>query len=169
MLPKIATLSHSNFSLENRSSKRRSIELGFEASERTDKTRVLILDISKTGMRIQTSARLKIGESVGLDIPEAGPVFATIVREIHNDFEGEFGAEFDEPITEAAVSAVILAAPAIAPPIPQEEKDQWLREGKVKHPEIKPISDLWFFIMFILTTLVTGCFIYAIGFLSISG
>jgi hypothetical protein len=120
MLPKIATLSHSSLSLENRGSKRRSIEVGFEARERADKSRVLILDLSKTGMRIQTSARFEIGESIGLDIPEAGPVSATIVREIHNDFEGEFGAEFDEPITEAAVSAVLLAAPPYAPFIAEE-------------------------------------------------
>lgn len=169
MLPKIATLSHSNFSLENRGSKRRSIEVGFETRERADKSRVLILDLSKTGMRIQTSARFEIGESIGLYIPEAGPVSATIVREIHNDFEGEFGAEFDEPITEAAVSAVLLAAPPIAPSMPEEEKDQWLNEAKAKYPEFNPVSDLLFFIMFILTTLVSGGFIYAIGFLSISG
>jgi hypothetical protein len=167
MLPKIATLSYSNFSLENRSSKRRSIEVGFEARERADKSRVLILDLSRTGMRIQTSARFEIGESVGLHIPEAGPVSATIVREIRNDFEGEFGAEFDEPITEAAVSAVLLAAPPFASPIAEEEKDQWLREAKAKYPEFNPVSDLWFFTIFSLIILVTGCFIYAIGFLSI--
>lgn len=91
------------------------------------------------------------------------------MRSIHNGFEDEFGAEFDEPINEAAVSAVLLAAPPFARSISEEEKDQWLREVKAKYSELSLVPDLWIFTMFFVIILETGCFIYAIGFLSVSG
>lgn len=168
MLPKIAALSDTSFSLEKRRARRRSIELGFDAVERRGKTRVLILDLSRTGMRIQTSAMLEVGESLELVIPEAGPVSVTIVRAVPDTSGNEFGCEFDEPITEAAVSAALLAAPPFSPPISLEESDQWASGAEAAFPDVQPISGLLFAVMLVLAVLVVGGFLFALGFLPVS-
>lgn len=125
MLPKIATLTDAGLPFYTRRARRRSIKLGFDAIVRQGKNRVLILDLSRTGMRIQASAMLEVGGSLELVLPEAGPVSFSIARAVPGAFGNEFGCEFDEPITEGAVSAVLLAAPAFTPPIPSEKNDQW--------------------------------------------
>ncbi|WP_162925130.1 PilZ domain-containing protein [Aurantiacibacter odishensis] len=166
MLPRIASLDQSAFSLDRRSAKRRTLKLGFDTAERRGRTRVLIMDISTTGMKLQTSASFEIGEQIQLIVPEAGPVTATIVREAYSEIGWEFGAAFDEPITSAAVSAVLLAAPAFAPPIPDEDAKQWVREARARYPEPSPVSDLVLAVFAILALLIAGSFVYALGFLS---
>lgn len=168
MLPKVATLCDANFSVEKRRAKRRSIRLGFETAERRDRIRVLILDLSRTGMRIQTSARFEVGEKLELLLPEAGSVSVTIVRANLDAFGNGFGCEFDEPVSEGAVSAAILAAPPFAPPITKEERDQWIRAAKARYPEVQPIPDLLLAVMFLLVALLGAGFIFAIGFLPVS-
>lgn len=169
MLPKVATLSQPAFSPDRRDAKRRAVKLGFDAADGPGKTRVLILDLSKTGMRIQSSANLDIGEQLDIVIPEAGLVSANIVRRTSGGIEDEYGAEFIEPITEAAVSAVLLAAPAFAPPIPEEDANQWLAEARAKFPEPSPMNGLSFAIVLLLVAAISAGFIYAIGFLAVSG
>ncbi|GEM_PF-2014210 len=168
MLPKVATLSDTSSGLEKRGAKRRSLKFGYDAIERRGKTRVLILDLSTTGMRLQTSASFEIGEHIDLVIPEGGPVSATIVREARAEIGKEFGAEFETPITAAAVSAVLLAAPAFTAPIPREDAEQWLREAPSRYPEEYEMSGLLFAILMVLAALVVGGFVSAIGFLPVS-
>ena len=167
MLPRIASLDQSAFSLvDRRSAKRRTLKLGFDTAARRGRARVLIMDISTTGMRLQTSASFEIGEQIQIVVPEAGTVTATIVRESYSDIGWEFGAAFDEPITAAAVSAVLLAAPAFAPPIPEEEAKQWVREARARYPEPSPIPDLVLAMFAVLSLLLAGSFVYGLGFLS---
>lgn len=168
MLPKVATLSNAGFSLEKRRAKRRSIKLGFDAAERRGDTRVLILDLSRTGMRIQTSATFEVGETLEIALPEAGPVSFTIVRAVRDAFGNEFGCEFDQPITEGAVSAALLAAPPFAPPVPEEEKKQWIRDARARHPEVQPVPGLILAVMLVFAALVAWGFVFAIGFLPVS-
>lgn len=82
---------------------------------------VTILDLSLTGVLIQTSARLAAGESFRLELPEAGNVEATIMWT-----SGEYyGCQFATPISPAALSAALLkgeARPA-QPPQRQETVD----------------------------------------------
>lgn len=166
MLPRIASFNQSAFSLDRRGAQRRTLKLGFDTAERRGRSRVLIMDISPTGMRLQTSTEFKIGEQIELVVPEAGPVSATIIREGYSNLGREYGAQFDEPITAASVSAVLLAAPAFAPPIPEEDAKQWVREARSRHPEPSPVSDLVLAMFAITSLLVAGGFVFALGFLA---
>ncbi len=168
MLPKLASLSQPRSSAERRGAGRRVLELGFDAIERSGATRVLIMDVSTTGTRIQTSARFQIGEKLELVLPEAGHVAGTIVRESYSDFGVEFGVAFDQPITAAAVSAVQLAAPAPAPPVSNDDKVQRVGEARDEYRDVQPISNLVLVIVFAITAVVIGGFLYAIGFLTFS-
>jgi transcriptional regulator with XRE-family HTH domain len=67
-------------------------------------TDVLIHNISATGLLIECGAELKSGETIEVDLPQAGPTSAGIVWA-----SGRlFGCEFDAPISEAALSAARL-------------------------------------------------------------
>ena len=128
MLPKFAALSQPAFSLDRRGADRRGFTLSFDASEGPGTTAVVLLDLSRTGMRLRSSARLEIGEELDVVIPEAGKITARIVRKLTEGFEHEYGAEFHEPITEGAISAALLASP----PLPRQasEGDIESHEGK---------------------------------------
>ncbi|MEN7537105.1 PilZ domain-containing protein [Aurantiacibacter flavus] len=121
MLPRVAALSHPTPFLDRRSASRRTFTLSFDASDGPGTTPVVILDLSQTGLRIRSSAKLAMGETFEVALPEAGTVSATIVRSARVDHETEYGAEFHVPITQAAVSAALLAAPALANPVLQDE------------------------------------------------
>ncbi|MEL1249640.1 PilZ domain-containing protein [Aurantiacibacter gilvus] len=144
------------------------LDQGLDEIEQRRTTRVLIIDLSTTGMRIQTSASFQIGENIELVLPEAGPITATIVREAYSDFGYEFGVAFDEPIGAAVVSAVQLAAPAFAPPTPDDSKDHWVHEAQAKYPDVQPISNLILVILLTIAVLVLGGLLYGIGFLTFS-
>ncbi|WP_191229077.1 PilZ domain-containing protein [Aurantiacibacter xanthus] len=116
MLPRVAALSLPAPFIDRRNASRRTFTLSFDAGERPGTTAVAILDLSQTGMRIRSSAKLDIGEQLDVAIPEAGTVSAIIVRSTRLDFENEYGAEFPEPISQAAISAALLAAPALPRP-----------------------------------------------------
>lgn len=65
---------------------------------------LLVLNLSETGLLVQSSASLKVGQPIEVDIPHAGQRSATVVWD-----NGQlFGCQFDEPITRAAVSAAQL-------------------------------------------------------------
>jgi len=68
---------------------------------------VLILDISTTGILLQTDASLAVGTAIDLEIPEAVEVRA-IVRWVSGEL---FGCQFNQPISTSAVSAALLRAP----------------------------------------------------------
>ena len=66
----------------------------------------------------------------------------------------------------AALGAATLAAPAFAPPIPEEEAKQWVREARARYPEPSPVPDLVLAMFAVLSLLLAGGFVYALGFLS---
>jgi hypothetical protein len=73
---------------------------------------VTILDLSETGALIETGAELAVGETLDVQIPEAGATAATIVWS-----SGRFyGCAFTGDISKGAVSAALLRSPATALP-----------------------------------------------------
>jgi transcriptional regulator with XRE-family HTH domain len=65
---------------------------------------VTVLDLSQTGLLLQTSTRLTAGETVQINLPHAGFQAAEVVW-----ISGEFvGCRFEQPISSAAVSAAQL-------------------------------------------------------------
>ncbi|MBO0749863.1 MAG: helix-turn-helix domain-containing protein [Porphyrobacter sp.] len=69
---------------------------------------VLVLDLSQTGLLLQTSTRLTPGETLQINLPHAGFRAAEVVWT-----SGEFvGCRFAEPISSAAISAAQLRSEA---------------------------------------------------------
>jgi hypothetical protein len=72
---------------------------------------VLILNLSLSGVLIDTAANLVVGETIQIELPEAGACPARIVWTEGNFF----GCEFISPVSKAAVSAALLLAPVDRP------------------------------------------------------
>jgi hypothetical protein len=96
---------------ERRLAIRRRLRLGVSASSSGNVAMALILNISETGLLIETVAELAVGETLQVEIPEAS---ATTARVIWTD--GFFaGCEFINPVPVSAVSASQLMSPIAGP------------------------------------------------------
>ncbi len=90
-----------------RSAHRRKLRLQAQGLAAFGSTDVLILDVSTTGLLLETAGELGKGDIIELDMPEALGVRAVVKWS-----SGQLvGCEFKEPISIAAVSAVLLRAP----------------------------------------------------------
>ncbi len=109
---------------------RRRLQLEF-CGATSDKrlTGAVIQNLSQTGLLMQTTARLDVGEMLDVDIPEVGLVSAAVIW-MSGDL---FGCQFREPITRSALSAAVLrsdpffavAEPASIPDIANREDAEW--------------------------------------------
>lgn len=85
---------------ECRRSHRRALKLGASAAAEP----VTILNISKTGMLLESPAAMLIGTTFSVVLPHVGSFIAQVVWN-----RGEFyGCEFDRPMSVADLSAAIL-------------------------------------------------------------
>jgi hypothetical protein len=89
---------------------RRKLRFAARGSADSGVTNVLILDISTTGLLLESDAALANGEAIELDLPEAAGIRA-VVKWTSGDL---FGCQFKKPISKAAVSAALLRAPYAA-------------------------------------------------------
>jgi hypothetical protein len=71
----------------------------------------LIHNLSRTGMLIETTDDLAVGETIQVELPHAGVLQAEVVW--HS--ERLFGCQFHQAISKAAVSAALLRSPAPVP------------------------------------------------------
>lgn len=90
---------------DRRRSARRRLLLEIDAAPGSGHTgAVLVHDISATGMLVECDAALPEGETIEVDLPQAGPTLARIAWQ-----SGQFhGCEFATPLSEAALSAARL-------------------------------------------------------------
>jgi hypothetical protein len=89
-----------------RTADRRKLHLPTEGVTTSGTSEVLILNVSKTGLLLETSGDLSEGETIELDFPEA-----TGVRAVVKWSSGSlFGCKFQKPLTRAALSAALLRA-----------------------------------------------------------
>lgn len=107
MVALLAEISLGSSRAEMRDSVRRTLRLVAEVSYSRDSARVLILNLSESGVLIETAAVLTVGESFELELPQAGAVIARVIWQRGR----EFGCEFDTPVSKAAVSAALLRSP----------------------------------------------------------
>lgn len=107
MVALLAEISLGSSKAERRDTIRRTLRLVAEVSYSRDSARVLILNLSESGVLIETAAVLVVGESFELELPEAGTVVARVVWQRGR----EFGCEFDSPVPKGAVSAALLQSP----------------------------------------------------------
>lgn len=90
-----------------RTSARRMLHLEAQGATSTfDTATVLIQDISRTGILLETSGDLSTGETIEIELPDTAGVPA-IVKWTSGRF---YGCEFKMPISDAVVSAALLRA-----------------------------------------------------------
>lgn len=66
---------------------------------------ILAIDLSRSGIRLMTSEKLRIGELIAIDLPEVGQVMATVRWKE----DVQYGLEFAEGLTKAELAATRLA------------------------------------------------------------
>lgn len=92
---------------DRRRTQRRTLRLDVAARSATAESAVIIRDLSRTGLLIETDAAFAVGETFLLVLPELGAAPARVVRN-----EGRlFGCEFLSPVPASAISAALLKAP----------------------------------------------------------
>lgn len=104
----LAQLEQQSDGTNRRGSPRRRLLL--EAAGPAD-AKVVIHDLSRTGLLIETSVSLSAGVSFQVQLPEAGTAQAEIVWNSGRFF----GCRFKEPISNAVLSAALLRSPASPP------------------------------------------------------
>ena len=98
-------------SQDRRSSERHRIGPVLVSGNPSDGQIVYVTDISTSGLRLRTKAKLEIGEEILVQIPSFSVVPARLVWR-----EGdELGCEFKTPISQAELSAFILRSPFAVP------------------------------------------------------
>jgi hypothetical protein len=92
------------FGTNRRYAPRRTLTLGSVLQH--SGARVVIHDLSVTGLSLETSDPLSVGEKLLVDLPLRGATCAMVVWR-----EGSlFGCEFEESVSPAAISAALLRA-----------------------------------------------------------
>lgn len=90
------------------------LKLSLDASLAGSGEDVVIHDLSPGGILVESSANLRKGARLEVDLPEVGATLATVVWN-SGDY---YGCQFDKPIPKAALSAALLRnpfEPSIAP------------------------------------------------------
>lgn len=91
---------------DRRRTTRRTLRLDVAARTATTESAVIIRNLSRTGLLIETGAGFSIGETFLLVLPELGAAPARVVRH-----DGRlFGCEFLAPVPASAISAALLKA-----------------------------------------------------------
>lgn len=91
---------------EQRGNRRHSLRLEAQAIAGPEVTGVLVHNISETGLSLETTAELKMGDLIEVDLPEAPGTTARVVWA-----SGTFyGCKFEEKLHRPAVSAARLRA-----------------------------------------------------------
>lgn len=173
MLPLAAELRTDTQDLVGRRAARRTLRLEVGATSSSQEgTPALIRNLSESGLLLETNARLSPGETVAVDLPEAGVTIAEVIWS-HGEF---YGCEFIRPVTKAAVSAALLRAPAeldrpltALPQLPASAP--FSSHGAEVHP---PLADgpgvrLTATILLVVMAFTTAIFLYSIAVLQISG
>ena len=104
---------------------RRAIFLETPATSLATEAAVIIRNISRSGLLIETDAPFSQGEMFTIAMPEVGPVTAQIGWQRGR----EFGCTFLIPLASSAVSAALLCTPAPPPDGPLADKLKVLDEG----------------------------------------
>ena len=99
------------------------LKLSLDSSLAGSGVDVVIHDLSADGMLVETSASLRRGARLEVELPEAG---ATVAKVVWNSGD-YFGCQFDKPIPKAALSAALLRnpfEPAAAPLSVEQSADE---------------------------------------------
>lgn len=99
---------HAEFQSDSRYAGRSILRLSASASTKSESQsesqNVLIHDLSETGLRFETVARLEVSDLVNVDLPFIGMMEARIIWH-EDDF---YGCQFLEPVSQDILSAALL-------------------------------------------------------------
>lgn len=170
MMPLVAQLRTERDEADQRGAIRRTLNLQVGSQYLEAEALVLIHNLSQNGLLIETLAPLKLGETIEVELPEAGATAARIVRR-----DGDhYGCRFIEPISKGSVSAAMLrspaaneveaSTPALVTMAAVLREDMW---REIEH-EITPIERALLYLFLILAALAVAAFIYALFALTVS-
>ena len=134
----LAHLEPSDSTANRRSAARRTLRLqalGATASQAD--ADVVIHDLSRAGLLIETSAALAAGERIDVELPEAGPTEAKVVWSSGRFF----GCRFKRPIRPAALSSAILRSPASATPENSDQVANALLELQTLRTQVRQMTE----------------------------
>ena len=125
--------------VDERSAARRTLRLEVATSSSQDATEALIHNLSESGLLLETSAELQVGEALQVELPHAGTTTAVVVWT-----RGGFaGCEFAKRVSKAAVSAALLRAPVHTAPLPADvAREFWvhLRDERGLPKDLEEVS-----------------------------
>lgn len=101
-----AEISEPDEAADRRGSTRRTLRLLVWAAHARTTNEVLILDLSTTGLMLETATHLRIGDLLEVELPNAGQVTARVIWQR----DTYFGCEFLRPAPVAAIGAALLGA-----------------------------------------------------------
>lgn len=107
-----AQISSYQVSRDERTSARRLLRLHVPVSASGDAADALVYNLSERGLLLESSAHLKEGDVLVVDLPETGATTAEVIWAR----DGFAGCEFQKPISRAAISAGLLKSPPDGPP-----------------------------------------------------
>ena len=87
-----------------RGSARRRVRFVAPVDSASDQTRARVHDLSETGLRLETTTGLDLGETLLVELPFVGETVARVIWREQNSY----GCEFMVPVGKAAVSAALL-------------------------------------------------------------
>lgn len=96
---------------EQRRASRRVLRLEVESAVADGAVRAVVRNLSETGLLIETDAPLSVGDSLAVDLPEAGMVTARVIW----GRAPFYGCEFAKAVARGAVSAALLRSPLDEP------------------------------------------------------
>ena len=123
----LAHLESSGVQPDRRASERHFLKLRVPGSTPAEASVVVLIhDLSRTGLLIETSANLAVGADLEIDLPQTG------VRQARVVWNGGhyFGCQFHEAISKGGVSAALLKSPTEADPSEPAYEDSWVEEEK---------------------------------------
>lgn len=140
-VPLIAALDDLSESPNRRYAARRTLSLVLPGSTPSGiQARVVVHDISRTGLLVETNAKLAVGEELQVVLPQAGDTNAVVLWSSGSFF----GCQFTDAISPAAVSAAVLQSP---PPTAETTKPaepslpQWQAAGAEQPEHRYPLSN----------------------------
>jgi hypothetical protein len=98
---------------DQRGAVRRALRLEIAHDLAEVQSRAIVCNLSETGLLLQSSTALGVGEELTVHLPQAGAVPARVVW-TRAPF---YGCEFAQPVSRAAVSAALLRSPIDEAPV----------------------------------------------------
>jgi hypothetical protein len=160
MLPLHAAIRTDATPTDGRRTVRRTLRLEVQAFAAGNATEALIHNLSETGLLIETSAALKVGETLQVELPESGSIDARIVW-TRGSF---FGCEFGFRVAKATVSAALLRSPGEASPQPRPPGMESRRiSADHDYPPVETTNQVGLYLSLLLSLAVVVLFLIALA------